>query len=192
LLFRIGPPGHWSLGDRGDDDVGPTRRLMIGVIVLLSGLAGYAAGRVVFRPVRPVSQPIAFNHLTHVEDLEIECDVCHDLYATSEHSGLPALTTCLGCHEDAQTEQLEEQKVRDLAAAGEDDVFRKLFKLADHAFYSHQRHVTQGEVPCETCHGSIASTTAPPERPLVRITMDFCIECHERRGIESDCTRCHR
>jgi hypothetical protein len=26
----------------------------------------------------------------------------------------------------------------------------------------------------------------------VRITMDFCIECHERLGIESDCTRCHR
>jgi hypothetical protein len=172
--------------------VGPLRRLLIGVIVLASGLAGYAAGRAAFRPIQPVTQPIAFNHLKHVEELGIECDVCHEYYATSRHSGLPTLTTCMGCHEDAQTDQPEEQKIRDLAAAGEDDVFRKLFKVADHAFYSHRRHVTQGELPCETCHGSIGSTTAPPERPFVRITMDFCIECHERLGIESDCTSCHR
>jgi cytochrome c553 len=172
--------------------VGPTRRLLIGAIVMLSGLAGYATGRAVFRPARPVSQPIAFNHLLHVEELEIECEICHELYRTSQHSGLPTLTICLGCHEDALTDKPEEQRVRDLAGAGEDDVFRKLFKLADHAFYSHRRHVTQGEVPCETCHGSIADTTTPPERPLVRITMDFCAECHERLGLESDCTACHR
>jgi hypothetical protein len=26
---------------------------------------------------------------------------------------------------------------------------------------------------------------------LVRITMDFCIDCHRKSGVSSDCTRCH-
>jgi len=172
--------------------VSPTRRLVIAAIVLVTGLAGYAFGRAAFRPVERVIQPIAFSHRTHVESLELDCDLCHELYATSAHSGLPTLTTCLGCHEDAQTDSPEEQKIRDLAAEGEDDVFRKLFRLADHTFYTHRRHVTQAGLECETCHGAIADTSEPPEKPLVRISMDFCLGCHEREGQETDCTRCHR
>jgi cytochrome c553 len=169
----------------------PRRRLFIGAIVFLAATLGYAAGRLVFRPVERVSQPILFNHQKHVEEVEIECEVCHEYYSTGRHSGLPTLTTCLGCHEEAQTDSPEEQKIRDLAAAGEDDVFRKLFRMADHSFYSHRRHVGAGEIPCETCHGAITKTTAPPERPLVRIDMDFCVDCHERDGASSDCTACH-
>jgi hypothetical protein len=166
--------------------------LLIGLIALVSGLAGYAAGRALFRPVREVTQPIAFSHQKHVGELEMECDTCHEFYVGGQHSGLPTLTTCLACHEEALTDLPEEQKVRDLAAAGEEDVFRKLFKMSDHVFYSHRRHVTQGELACETCHGSITSTTVPPERPSIRMTMDFCVECHERSGIATDCTDCHR
>jgi hypothetical protein len=172
--------------------VSPVQRLMIGAIVLLAGVGGFATGRVLLRPADRVFQPIAFNHQKHVEELELECDLCHEFYGTSRHSGLPALTTCMGCHEDAQTDSAEEQKIRDLAAAGQDDVFRKLFRMADHAYYSHRRHVMLGEIPCESCHGPIAETTSPPERPLVRISMDFCIECHARSGASLDCTACHR
>ena len=46
----------------------PGRRLLIGAIVLVSAGAGYAAGRIQFRPVERVVQPIAFNHKIHVED----------------------------------------------------------------------------------------------------------------------------
>ena len=126
------------------------------------------------------------------EEIGLTCDVCHEFYASGQHSGLPTLETCLGCHEDPQTESEEEQKIRDLAADGNLDVFRKLFKMPDHVFYSHRRHAEIGEVPCEACHGAVAATSAPPTRPLVRVSMDFCIECHEGDGVASECTTCHR
>lgn len=170
----------------------PGRRLLIGAIVLVSAGAGYAAGRIQFRPVERVVQPIAFNHKIHVEDAGVTCDTCHELYEKASHSGLPSLTTCLGCHEEAQTDAPEERRIRELAAAGRDDVFLKLFRLPDHTYYSHRRHAKIAGIPCETCHGAIASTTAPPRAPLVRITMDFCIDCHETKGVSSDCTRCHQ
>ena len=169
----------------------PARRLLIGAFVLLSAGAGYAAGRILFRPVEKISQPIAFNHKIHVADAGIPCDTCHEFYETSDHSGLPALGTCVGCHDDAETENPGLRKLNELAAAGQDDDFSKLFRLPEHSFYSHRRHAKIAGIPCEKCHGAIAATTAPPRAPLVRITMDFCIDCHETSGVSSDCTRCH-
>jgi len=172
--------------------VNPVQRFLIAAIVIVGGMVGFGSGRTLFRPAPPIVQPIAFNHQTHAGELEITCDVCHEFYTSSRHSGLPTLTTCMDCHEEALSESPEEQKIRDQAEAGQVDVFRKLFKLPDHAFYSHRRHVTVGEIPCEICHGEIAATTAPPERPLVRLTMDFCIECHEQVEVRTECTACHR
>ncbi|MFQ5876696.1 MAG: cytochrome c3 family protein [Acidobacteriota bacterium] len=170
----------------------PARRLLIGAIVMTSGAVGYAAGRALFRPERRVVQPIVFSHQKHAGELEMGCDLCHELYGSSAHAGLPKLTACLECHEEAQTESPEEQRIRDLAGEGEDDVFRKLFRLPDHAFYTHRRHVAVAGLECRTCHGTIAETASPPERPLVRIDMDFCLDCHERSGASDDCTACHR
>ncbi len=153
---------------------------------------GYVTGRALFRPSRRVVQPIAFNHQKHVEEVGMECNDCHELVETGRHAGLPTLTTCMDCHEEPVSDHPEEQKVRDLAQAGQDDVFLKLFRLADHAFYTHRRHVAVAGIECETCHGGIAETTVPPERPLVRITMDHCVDCHQNEGVSSDCSRCHR
>ena len=170
----------------------PARRLLIGAITLITATLGYAAGRMLFRPAESISQPIAFNHRKHVQELEIPCNQCHQYYERGEHSGLPTLSICTGCHEDAQTESLEEKKLTKLAGEGRDDVFRKLFRMPDHVFYSHRRHAVIAKIDCATCHGAIAATQAPPGKPLVRITMDFCIECHRRSGASVDCTRCHR
>ena len=170
----------------------PVRRLLIGAIVLVMGTIGYATGRVMLRPVEVVSQPIDFDHRIHTRDLEMECNICHEFYEDAQHSGLPSLTTCLGCHDDADQDAPELRKIGQLAAAGEQDVFRKLFRIADHTFYSHRRHVSIAEIDCETCHGPIADTTSPPARPLVRIDMDFCLDCHRQSGVSDDCTRCHR
>jgi predicted CXXCH cytochrome family protein len=172
--------------------VSPARRLFIGAIVALSAAVGYGAGRTVFRPAQAVAQPIAFSHQKHVQTVEIDCITCHELYETGAHAGLPTLTTCQLCHFEPLTESPEEQKIFDLAEAGEDDVFRKTFRLPDHVFYTHRRHAVVAGLECQTCHGAIAETSSPPERPLVRISMEFCLDCHERSGVSSDCTSCHR
>ena len=103
----------------GDGIVTPTQRLLIGAFVAVGSAGGFALGRVLFRPVTRVNQPIVFNHQIHAGELEIPCDLCHEYYATSEHSGLPLLTTCMDCHEEPLTESIEEQKIRDLAENGD-------------------------------------------------------------------------
>lgn len=170
----------------------PVQRLMVGAIVVLGGIGGFACGRFLLRPSPNVAQPIAFNHQLHTGELEMTCDVCHRFYSSSKHSGLPSLASCMECHDQPLTEKPEEQKIRDLVAAGQDDVFRKLLKMPDHVFYSHRRHAAIGGIPCETCHGAIAATSVPPERPLVRVSMDSCRECHEREQVRAECTSCHR
>jgi hypothetical protein len=170
----------------------PTRRLVIGAFTLIMAGAGFAAGRTAFRPAGNVTQPIQFNHQKHVKDVGMECLACHEYYATREHSGLPALATCLGCHEGGVTDSPEEKRLLELAERDPQPSFRKLFRLPDHAYYSHRRHVAVAGLKCETCHGAIADTTAPPSRPLVRITMDTCVGCHAEQSVKTDCTDCHR
>lgn len=170
----------------------PVRRLVIGAIVLAAGAGGYVGGRALLRPSQRVIQPISFNHAKHVGDLGIECSTCHEYYETSEHSGLPGMETCLGCHEEPQTDSSEEAKLVAAGASGQDLEFRKLFRMPAHVFYSHRRHVAIAKLECTTCHGDVAATEVPPERPLVRVTMDFCVDCHERDGISGDCTACHQ
>jgi hypothetical protein len=172
--------------------VTPSQRLITGALALATLAGGYAAGRTLFRPASRIRQPILFNHKIHVGDAGIECVICHDNYPKGEHAGLPGLSTCTGCHTEASPDQPEIAKLLAMVKEGKEDVFRKLFRLSDHVFYSHRRHAGIGKLPCEGCHGAIAATQAPPERPLVRIDMAFCVNCHEQKDISVDCTRCHR
>ena len=168
----------------------PSQRIWIGVGVVACASAGFAGGRILLRPASSIAQPIAFDHSIHVE--MIDCLDCHAYYEEAEHSGLPMLSDCMVCHEEPQGESAEEQRVRELAESGQDDVFVKLFRMPDNVQYSHRRHVGVAGLECVTCHGPIAETSAPPEEPLVRITMDFCINCHEQQEASTDCTACHR
>ena len=176
----------------GDEKLSPVRRLLIGAFTVAMAAGGFSVGRFLLRPNQAVAQPIEFNHRLHVDDVGLECATCHEYYATAQHSGLPALETCLICHEEAVTDSAEEQKLLELAKHNPQPVFRKLFRMPDHVYYSHREHVTIAGLECETCHGGVAATTAPPPTPLVRITMDTCVDCHARVDVKTDCTHCHR
>lgn len=180
---EIPPPG---------EPLSPRRRLVIGAFTLALAGFGFAGGRVVLRPPGFVRQPIAFSHRKHVAGLGLECSVCHEHYATGAHSGLPTLATCLGCHEEPLTDSAAEKELRALAKGARPPAFEKLFRLPDHVYYSHRRHVTVARLECETCHGAIADSEAPPSRPLVRITMDTCLGCHAIKGVNTGCAHCHR
>jgi hypothetical protein len=164
--------------------------VVAGLALLAITSVGAVLGRVLLRPKSGVEQPIAFNHLKHTESLE--CDICHEFFRKAAHSGVPGLSTCRQCHESPQTDSAEEKKINQLAAAGQEQVFVKLFHLPDNVFYTHRRHVGIAKLDCATCHGAIAKTTSLPATPLVRITMRFCIDCHKRSGASVQCTRCHR
>jgi hypothetical protein len=175
-----------------EEKLGPRRRLLIGAFTVALAAAGFAAGRSALRPTEAVAQPIQFNHQKHVKEVELECTTCHEYATTGAHSGLPSLSTCQGCHSEALTKSPEEQKLLELIATDPQPQFKKLFRLPDHAYYSHRRHVVAGALACGTCHGGIADTTAPPRYPLVRITMATCTSCHAEKGVATGCTDCHR
>jgi len=139
-----------------------------------------------------VSQPVEFNHLKHTTDLQLDCQFCHEYVTSGAHSGLPAADKCAICHQVQQGESAEATRVTELLTRGDPLQFNKLFRLADHVFYTHSRHVGIAKLECERCHGGIATTERPPKRPLVTITMDFCVSCHRDAEQSVDCVTCHR
>ena len=167
--------------------LGPTRRAvtLLVILILISG-AGYAYWDRVHRVV----QPIQFNHRKHVA--QMECAGCHVYFSEGPHSGLPDANICNACHADALTKSPEEAKLRQILQSGQPLVFRKLFHIPTHVYYSHRRHVVLGKLECVQCHGKIAETEAPPSKPLVTISMKYCTQCHERLKVNNDCKSCHR
>jgi hypothetical protein len=139
-----------------------------------------------------VPQPVQFNHLKHTGDLGLDCTFCHAHARTGAHSGLPDGTTCSICHSTTQGTSEEAARVTELLDAGDPLHFNKLFRMPDHVFYTHRRHVGIAELPCEGCHGDVASTERPPARALVRVDMDFCMDCHREQGASLECNACHR
>ena len=162
------------------------------VIAAFAVLAVVVIVPLVARAGPSVPQPIAFNHRKHTADLGLTCEFCHKYVRVSAHSGLPDGQTCSMCHQAPQGTSEEAARVTELLASGDPIRFNKLFSLPSHVFYTHRRHVGIADLECETCHGAIADTERPPSRPLVRVDMDFCMDCHRQEGQSLDCNACHR
>lgn len=96
------------------------------------------------------------------------------------------------CHRVAQGSSEEALRVTQLIDQGAPLQFNKLFRLPSHVYYTHRRHAGIGELECSNCHGAIAETDRPPSRPLVQITMSFCLDCHREQEQSVDCNACHR
>lgn len=146
----------------------------------------------VARRAPPVAQPVAFSHQKHTEELQLACEFCHKYVMTGAHSGLPGPETCALCHSVPLGSSAEAARLAGLLKEGRPLEFAKLFRLPTDVFYTHRRHVAIAGIECVECHGAIAHTALPPERPLVKIEMAFCLACHRERGITTDCTACHR
>ena len=139
-----------------------------------------------------VTQPIALNHKKHVVENELECSACHSAFSNSANAGRPKTETCMLCHETALTESAEEEKIRQYAGRGEEIPWKRLYRLPEHVYFSHQTHVVAAKVECKSCHGAIGESTTPPVKPEVKLTMDDCVACHESKQVSIDCLACHK
>src|SRR5438045_6781224 len=61
--------------------------------VMLSAYSGASSSQ-----SRSPVQPIAFTHPVHVQKLGMNCLYCHNAANKSMDPGLPAVSTCMGCH----------------------------------------------------------------------------------------------
>ncbi len=142
---------------------------------------------------RGPGQPIEFNHSVH----ELGCDMCHRYVYEAEFAGRPFAEICAACHEEALKEgSAEESILLGFLESGREIPWRRIYKVPSHVYYSHRRHtIEHGMTPkieCVECHGAIGTSTSPPGKPLNKLTMKFCINCHEERGVTTDCNACHR
>lgn len=145
---------------------------------------------------RMPEQPIAFNHALHVTlDLDghkLRCTDCHAGAEKAEHAGLPALRDCLRCHVRPQgSGSPREAEVR--ALAGSPVHWVQVTRNPGHVYAPHRAHVGIAKLPCEECHGDVASWTAPPTEPVQRLLhMTECMQCHRTHGAPTRCGTCHR
>ena len=75
---------------------------------IVSGMAYYFTPKYTRVGYQP-TQPVAFDHSLHVNQLGMDCRYCHTHVEKSSHSNVPATQTCMNCHTQikAQSPKLE-------------------------------------------------------------------------------------
>ncbi len=127
-----------------------------------------------------------------MEEVGLECTDCHRYVKRAEFAGRPTVDICAECHEELLTDSAQEAILVEYIQADEAIPWERLYEVPDHVYYSHRRHVAVAKIDCDVCHGKIGRSDRPPQRPLQRLTMDFCLVCHEQQGASTDCNACHR
>ncbi len=159
---------------------------------VLSAYSGASSSR-----GRQPDQPIAFPHQTHVKSLGMNCVYCHFSANKSPDPGLPAVSTCVGCHSivgpDRPASDLgpkrkseELQKLwqyadikglgAPLGAKARPIPWVRVHKVPDYVQFPHMRHVNAG-VTCQSCHGEIQNMKSTPYQ-YASLNMGWCINCH--------------
>ena len=180
-----------------------------------SGASGYThylgegAGR------SPV-QPVVFPHPVHVNTLQMNCVYCHFAAFKSSDPGLPAVSTCMGCHTITAIDRPEVKKVADAWNKRRPIPWVRVHKVPEYVRFTHVRHINAG-VTCQTCHGQVQNM--PQVFQFATLNMGWCVSCHvngysraegmraagyapdsaaladEKRGIRKtasyDCANCH-
>jgi Cytochrome c3 len=161
------------------------------IAIAALGLSAYsgASSSQGFAPL----QPVDFPHPRHVQVLGINCIYCHYAAYKSPDPGLPAVSTCMGCHNIVNTAaQLQmgrgtpvqsspglAQLLR-FAPAMQPDKWQRIpwiriHKLPEYVHFPHMRHVNAG-VTCQTCHGPIQTMMRVYQ--FSSLNMGWCVKCH--------------
>lgn len=178
------------------------------IVLFFAGLVNLMGGAMeigVHQGYKP-EQPIKFSHQIHAGLDKIDCNYCHSSARHSKTSGIPSLNVCMNCHkyinggEKTFSYNGEEYPMKDeiqkiythldydpkTGKYGDNPTpvqWIKVHNLPDHAFFSHQQHVTVGKQKCQTCHGPVEEMEVVEQySPL---TMGWCINCHKETTVST-------
>ena len=140
-------------------------------------------------------QPIAFNHVLHVQDQGMSCEQCHFLREDGTFSGLPTTAACAECHSEVLGSDPEEALfVQNYVQTGREIQGEWLVyqKQPDNVFFSHAAHLgdldtaaSTAEV-CSRCHLDVSAMTTPPVYKENRLS-----GYSQNTMLMWDCERCH-
>jgi hypothetical protein len=167
--------------------------LVGGVAALaLAGTGILAAGPVSLGGGAP-QQPIAFPHDLHAGKSKIPCLYCHYSADRSWDAGLPAVSTCAGCHLPGGVPMVRADRpgVKQLVEYWQRKVpipWQRIYNLPDYVHFPHMRHIKAG-LQCQECHGQVQNMAVVQK--VVPLQMGWCVQCHRQRGARTDCDVCH-
>ncbi|HKS07306.1 MAG TPA: cytochrome c3 family protein [Gemmatimonadaceae bacterium] len=124
---------------------------------------------------RSPQQPINFPHPVHVNTLKLNCVFCHYAADKSPDPGMPAISTCMGCHNTVAIQRPEIQKLKAYADSGKAIPWVRIHKVPDYVQFPHMRHVNAG-VTCQACHGQVQNM--PRVERYASLNMGWCVNCH--------------
>jgi len=185
---------------------------MRGKIIFLAGAAvALAAGWAGFPHAiyRSQAQPVNFSHRIHAEKAGAKCEDCHAFREDGTFAGVPTLDKCAACHAAPMGTSAEEKRFIDTyVTLQREPAWLSYARQPENVYFSHASHVKLAGLKCETCHGGLGSSAALPPFQQDRIsgysreiwgnagrpgmTMNDCVACHRRRGLEFSCMDCHK
>ncbi len=133
---------------------------------------------------REPEQPVAFPHPKHVlptaqGGLQMNCLYCHYAANKSPDPGMPAVSTCMGCHLLVQGKaDSSKQQIAKLASYWNKKLpvpWVRIHKVPDYVQFPHMRHVNAG-VTCQSCHGQVQNMNRVYQASS--LNMGWCINCH--------------
>jgi len=163
------------------------RRYLVFLLIVAAGLITAVAYKPAPRngwPDRADNKQLKFSHKTHIAGAGVACENCHPA-ATSKLASdnlRAGHDNCQSCHEEQLGSQcnychVDPENIQPAAAA-----VRELL-------FSHERHVSQKNVECATCHPGLeeADYATPKHMP----SMATCNTCHNDRKVTNACEACH-
>lgn len=57
----------------------------------------------------------------------------------------------------------------------------RIHNLPDHVYFSHEQHVTAGQIECQTCHGKVEEMEVLAQH--APLSMGWCINCHRQTEV---------
>ncbi len=121
------------------------------------------------------TQPVAYNHYLHAEQLGIDCRYCHTHVDSSGHANVPDAATCMNCHSYVKSDSPQLEPIRVSYETGEAVEWVRIHAMPDYVFFNHAVHVNRG-VSCVDCHGNVNEMEVVwHDKPM---SMAWCLDCH--------------
>lgn len=158
-------------------------------VLLFAQVSRTPPKEVPFTPGAPVAQPVPFSHKTHAGAAKLKCLECHAIEAPGDYAGFPAEAKCMGCHVAIKADSPHIKQVAAAKQSGEPIEWKRVYRLKEFVYFSHEIHVRKAKTECGVCHGDVAAREVLHQEKS--ISMYACMRCHDERKAPNDCARCH-
>jgi hypothetical protein len=105
-------------------------------------------------------------------------------------AGIPSLNTCMACHAATAVDKPLIKQITASYEKGLDLSWMRVNRYTNqqHVRFNHAPHIN-ANVECATCHGDVAKQTVAQRN--IKLSMGFCVACHQEKKASNDCLTCH-